>query len=653
MNYKKIISIFGVLSIAFLAVINANVNAQPETSSGDSSKLRILFTHDLHSHFQPFKVPTKSANSDALNIIEVGGYAGLSTLLKEERASAEGETLTLDGGDFSMGTVENFIFREKAPDLTYLAALGYDATTLGNHEFDYGSDALAESITNAKRLIKSPVPILTSNIVYDETATDSLALKNALQDYGSSETMLIEKGDFKIGLFGVMGKSATNDAPLRGSVNFTDIIEASKIAVQGLKEQGANMIIALSHSGTNSADIMSSKSEDVELARNVEGIDFILSAHTHSYIDAVINVNGTKIASVECYGRYLGRMDFEMDENTNKPAMIDYATLEVSASVAKDPEIQKLIDDEVAYINSKYLSSKGFSVDEKLGIATDDLLIKYNGVGNEIDSRLGRLINAAYLEKVAKVYAEIDSANEVPTIAVSAQGAIRDSLFKGDVTYEQVFNVVGLGEDYDDQTGYPLSVFYITGNDLFSVAEVDSSISGMLPQAKLFFSGMRYHTSSPRMFLNTVTSVEVQNADGNWSEVTKDKLYPVVANSYLAEMMGIVSGSSFNILNIALFDNNGQAIKSPADTVIKYTDGSSVKEWEALVDYIPHMPESTYETLTQKLDDGFTLSGLFANWNAATYALLAAVVLVVLLITGVIAIVRHVSKRRKRRLVHG
>jgi hypothetical protein len=340
-------------------------------------------------------------------------------------------------------------------------------------------------------------------------------------------------------------------------------------------------------------------------------------------------------------------MDFEMNASTGKPEMTAYDTLEVTSQTAKDPEIQKLIDAEIAYINEKYLAPKGFSANKKLGVASDDLLVAYAGVGNAIDARLGRMLSESYLAKVRKVYAENGTEKEIPMIAVSAQGAIRDSLFKGDVGYEQAFNIVGIGEDYADETGYPLSVFYISGNDLFNVAEVDSSISGMLGQAKLFFAGLRYHTTFPRMFLNTVTAVEVQDAAGNWANVEKDRLYPIVANSYLAEMIGLVGDSSFNILNIGLFDHTGQPIKTPADTVINYKDGTSVKEWEALVDYIPTLPASTYDAFDQKIADNFTLSGLLTHWNAATYLLLGAVVLIALMITGAVVIIKRISRKRK------
>lgn len=111
--------------------------------------LTILFTHDTHDHFLP---------SPAEGGGEYGGYTRLATLLKQERAAAAADTaygangravVTLDGGDFSMGSLFQTVYATEAPELRALGAMGYDVTTLGNHEFDYRASGLADMLNAA------------------------------------------------------------------------------------------------------------------------------------------------------------------------------------------------------------------------------------------------------------------------------------------------------------------------------------------------------------------------------------------------------------------------------------------------------------------------------------------------------------------------
>ena len=94
---------------------------------GESHETTVLFTHDLHSHF----LPQTAADGG-----ESGGYARLATVLRQERAQHP-DALTLDGGDFSIGSLIQTLYTSKAPELRTMGALGYDATTAGNHEFDH------------------------------------------------------------------------------------------------------------------------------------------------------------------------------------------------------------------------------------------------------------------------------------------------------------------------------------------------------------------------------------------------------------------------------------------------------------------------------------------------------------------------------------
>ncbi|MEG2834374.1 MAG: bifunctional metallophosphatase/5'-nucleotidase, partial [Ruthenibacterium sp.] len=110
-------------------------------SAAPPDALTILFTHDTHDHFLP---AAKESGG------EYGGYTRLATLIKDQRAKAENPIITVDAGDFSMGTLFQTIYTTHAPELRALSAMGYDAATLGNHEFDYRAQGLIGMLSAAK-----------------------------------------------------------------------------------------------------------------------------------------------------------------------------------------------------------------------------------------------------------------------------------------------------------------------------------------------------------------------------------------------------------------------------------------------------------------------------------------------------------------------
>ncbi|MEG0596920.1 MAG: bifunctional metallophosphatase/5'-nucleotidase, partial [Oscillospiraceae bacterium] len=128
------------ISSLFLAVLLVCGLCVPGLATTPPQSLKILFTHDTHDHFLP--LPAEGGG-------QYGGYTRLATLLQQERENAEVPVITVDGGDFSMGSLFQTIYATDAPELRALGAMGYDAVTLGNHEFDFRGQGLADMLTNA------------------------------------------------------------------------------------------------------------------------------------------------------------------------------------------------------------------------------------------------------------------------------------------------------------------------------------------------------------------------------------------------------------------------------------------------------------------------------------------------------------------------
>ena len=141
-KWKKILSVMLAVAVLLLPVMDVPVKAADSTKQID-----VLFTHDTHSHLDSFSTIVNGEQK------EVGGFAKIKTLINEKKKE-DPDTLILDGGDFSMGTLVQTVYDTEAAELRMLGSLGYDVTTFGNHEFDYRSKGLANMLEAAKAPVR-------------------------------------------------------------------------------------------------------------------------------------------------------------------------------------------------------------------------------------------------------------------------------------------------------------------------------------------------------------------------------------------------------------------------------------------------------------------------------------------------------------------
>lgn len=281
------------LRLGLAACLLAGALAGLASANAPTYETTILFTHDTHDHFLP--MPDEEGG-------EYGGYTRLATLIQQERA-AHPDALVLDGGDFSMGSLFQTIYATEAPELRALGAMGYDATMLGNHEFDYRARGLAEMLNAAVDSGDPVPPIVQANYKPPAEDVDTWAAWNR---YGIGDYLILERGGVSYGIFGLMGEEADSNAPMSG-MEFEPIADAAERTVAALEEAGADFIICLSHSGTDGRG----KGEDYELAKRVDGIDVILSGHTHTTLDEPLRVGDTLIVSCGEYTANLGVLTVE------------------------------------------------------------------------------------------------------------------------------------------------------------------------------------------------------------------------------------------------------------------------------------------------------------------------------------------------------
>ncbi|MEZ4701507.1 MAG: metallophosphoesterase [Rhodothermales bacterium] len=256
--------------------------------AADELRLVILHTNDTHSRIDPFPM-------DGGRNAGMGGIARRSALVQRIRA-AEPNLLLLDSGDIFQGT-PYFNFFGGELEFKAMSAMGYDASTLGNHDFDNGVPGLVKMLPHAT------FPFVSANYIVD--AGSPLA--------GHTKPHLIKQvGRIKVGLFGLgIDFDHLVIGALHEGVTYTDPIVAARQQVDVLRQQGCHLIVCLSHLGYRYRE---DRPSDMTLAAEVPGIDLILGGHTHTFLDQPVTTSHpdgrfTIVNQVGWAGIRLGRID--------------------------------------------------------------------------------------------------------------------------------------------------------------------------------------------------------------------------------------------------------------------------------------------------------------------------------------------------------
>ncbi|EEM15554.1 MULTISPECIES: bifunctional 2',3'-cyclic-nucleotide 2'-phosphodiesterase/3'-nucleotidase [Bacillus] len=293
--------------------------AHAEEQAGESTvNLRILETSDIHVNLMNYDYyQTKTDNKV--------GLVQTATLVNEERAKAKNSVL-FDDGDALQGTPLGDYVAQKGLDGNYVHPLyrvmnlmKYDVISLGNHEFNYGLDYLKKAIS------KTQFPVINSNVYKDDGDNNEENDENYFKPYHVFEKEVTDENGkiqtVKIGVMGfvppqVMGWDKAN---LEGKVKAKDIVETAKKMVKKMQAEGADIIVALAHSGVDKSDYkpgMKNENASYYLATEVPGVDAVLMGHSHTVITD--KFNGVPVVMPGVFGSNLGIIDMELKKVNGK-----------------------------------------------------------------------------------------------------------------------------------------------------------------------------------------------------------------------------------------------------------------------------------------------------------------------------------------------
>lgn len=262
-------------------------------SEAQGKRLIILSTNDVHSHIEPFP------SSAEKRLAGRGGFARRAYLIEQIRKEDK-ELLLLDAGDIFQGTPYFNMYGGEL-ELKLMSEMGYDAATIGNHEFDNGLEGIAKQLPHAN------FPFLCANYDFSQTI-----LKGKIPRY-----KIFHKGNFKIGVFG-LGVELQHlvSRKLYAETKYLEPISVARNMVHILQKQGCNLIICLSHIGYDYPQ-EPKKVSDLHLAKATENIDIIIGGHTHTFLpkpEIHLNRQGKPviISQLGWGGTLLGRIDLEL-----------------------------------------------------------------------------------------------------------------------------------------------------------------------------------------------------------------------------------------------------------------------------------------------------------------------------------------------------
>lgn len=640
-NRNRIIAI-----VIIAALVITGIGAAVSVAlAAEDKEVNIVFTSDMHSNFNSFVTPYHGENG-----VDIGGFARVATIIKNIREKYP-DTLYLDGGDFSMGTLFHTLYETEAAELRLLGDMGCDVTTWGNHEFNFGSEGVINMLNAAMNSGDKLPQIVECNIDWSNPG-DEQATKDVFDKYGIKKYTMVNKNGVNIAVVGVFGDNALACEPTC-TVPFKVGEEGRKMVKETVNEikknENADMIVCVSHSGLD-GDIGSGKTEDEMLAKEVPELDFILAGHSHTELAEPLKVGNTYIVACGEYTEAVGH-SLMKQKSDGRWEMEKYELINTFKDVPGDPVIQAKIDEFTKKIDEQYLSHFGVTKEQVLAYSPfafcsmDDISEDHQG------QNLGDIMSDAYLYAARRA-----EPNTKFDVSVVPSGTIRGTYNEGNITVSNVFDSFSLGIGPDKIPGYPLIKVYLTGKELKTAAEIDASISDLFAGTRLYMSGEDFVYNPNRLFLNKVTDVKYEDENGNKSDFDDDKLYCVVADLYSGQMLGSVSDASYGLLSLVPKDENGNEITDFNKAIIYDENGNEVKAWDGIANYmqsfdknatgVSQVPEKYRESQGRKIrDDDTSFSAFVSSPNWFTWAVVGLITFVIVIVVLIIILIVYIIKR--------
>ena len=463
--------------------------------------LTILHINDTHSTLSPLGPRTSDLQGTQ------GGIARAASVIGEARMS-DPNVLVLHAGDVFIG---DLFFNQffGVPEFKLMKELGFDAMTVGNHEYDLGpltlDGALREAFTP-----DSGFPLLSANSILDDPSVADL--KNYISPY-----TIKQLGNIKVGIFGLTTPEAnllSQPAPVFVDTN---LIPIALNMISELQAQHCNVIILLSHLGYNL---------DKLIASNIPGIDVIVGGHDHYLFQQPVEVtnpsgNKTYIVQAGSFYKYLGKMQLVVSSSGVR--LLNYQAIHLDNTIPLEPTVNTVVNGLMSEIENTYgpvYTQQVAYVTNTLNEAAEDLL--NSGVH---DTPIGDLVTNAFKWKTGT------------DIALQPGGFTAQPLYKGPIVAADLFRVNGYGFNTDNGLGFRIVTYTVKGSDLLYALGYTLSTIDLNDEFLIQAAGLDYTYDAALSPEARLTGVMV-----NGAPVKSNKIYKVASNEAVLpvlDMLGI------------------------------------------------------------------------------------------------------------------
>ncbi|RVK22878.1 LysM peptidoglycan-binding domain-containing protein [Sinorhizobium medicae] len=459
-------------------------------------ELNILHINDLHSRIESINKfdSTCSVEEEGKNEC-FGGVARLKTLIDQKRQERTGKNLLLlNAGDNFQGSLF-FTTYKGAAEAEFLNLMKFDAMTVGNHEFDESEDGLASFLD------KVTFPVVTANVLPSRKSKIGDRIKPSI---------VLDVGGQKVGIVGAVANDTPELASPGPDILIGEDVATITSAVEELKKQGINKIVALTHVGYP---------RDLAAIAKIPDVDVVVGGHSHSllsntdekaegpYPTMVDNPGGYKVPVVQAgsYSKYLGDLMVTFDDNgvvkaaKGDPILVDSSVKPDETVVARVKELAKPIEE----LRTKVIGKTEAPIDG----SRESCRAK--------ECEMGSLVADAMLDRVK---------GQGVTVAITNGGGLRASIDGGDVTMGEVITVLPFQNT--------LSTFQLKGADIRAALENGLSQveegGGRFPQV----AGLRFSFDRSKPAGSRLVSVEVEDG-GAFAALDPEKTYSLVSNNFM------------------------------------------------------------------------------------------------------------------------
>jgi 5'-nucleotidase/UDP-sugar diphosphatase len=519
---------------AYMMLLSATrIHAQTDT-------ITILHMNDSHSGLAPYGPRTSDLKGTR------GGIARAASVIGNTKMT-EQNVLTLHAGDFSVGDIfYNAYFG--VPELRILSALGLDAMTVGNHEFDL-TPATLQQVLDTAFVGGGAFPLLSANCVLEDSSVRSL--KKYIQSY-----TIKTYGATKIGIFGLTTPSTNLLSQPAPAFLDTNLIQISSAMVDTLKAKGCNVILLLSHLGYDL---------DSLVASYVPGVTMIIGGHDHYVFQTprhVVNVSGDTIPIVQAGAHYSYIGKIHLVVHGSKASLLDYTMIPLDENIPEEPQTKAIIDTLIKGVEAMF----GPVYSQKLTYADndfDEVAENLTSEGNH-DTPVGNLVTDAFRAMTGS------------DIAIEVGGSTADKLYQGPIVGADIFRMIGYGFNTDNGLGYRLATFTMSGAALMQGLEFGLSDIEHNDEFLVQTSGMKYSYDPKAPQYRRLRSVIIGS-----NKLDTGKLYLVAANEFAALFLSEI-GIPYTDLKIYKDTSEFQVVSafvSKRDTIKPLIEGrvSSLK----------------------------------------------------------------------------